>query len=88
MNGYPAIELYSSYDLPELRQSKKTLIGGATFYRYDAGNINTHEQEYPLAGPFSARFKVLNTNIKGDTTLHKFRYISIAAGQPSNDPKK
>ncbi len=88
MNGYPAIEMYSSYDLPELRQSNKTLIGGATFYRYDATNINTHEHDYPLAGPFSARFKVLNTNIKGDTTLHKFRYVSLAAGQFPDNPKK
>jgi hypothetical protein len=77
MNGYPTIEMYSSYDLKELALSGKTLIGGATFFQYSAANINTHEHDYPVNGSFTAKYKIINTNIRGDTSLHKFRYVPV-----------
>jgi hypothetical protein len=77
MNGYPTIELYSSYALPELAASGKTLIGGATFYQYNDVNINTHEHDYPVNGPFTAKYKIINTVIKGDTSLHKQRFVPL-----------
>ena len=77
MNGYPTIEMYSTYDLPELAVSQKTLIGGATFYRYDATNISTHEHNYPVNGTYAAKYKILNTIIRGDTSVRKIRYVPI-----------
>jgi hypothetical protein len=77
MNGYPSIEMYSSYDLAELAASGKTLIGGATFFQYNAAGINTHDHDYPVNGPFTAKYKIMNTVIKGDTSVHKFRYQPI-----------
>ena len=84
MNGYPTIEMYSPYDLPVLQKYAKTLIGGATFYRYDAVDINTHDNDYLINGWRSPKYKNLNTNIKGDTSLHRFRYVPLSdhtAGQ-------
>jgi len=77
MNGYPTIEMYSSFNLRELAALGKTLIGGATFFQYDATNINTHDHDYPVNGPFTAKFRIINTNIKGDTSLHKFRWEPV-----------
>jgi len=77
-NGYPTVEMYSNYDLPALQQHEKTLIGGADFYQYDAGPINTYERDFPLNGMLMNHYKILNTNIGGDTSLHKLRYTLIS----------
>jgi hypothetical protein len=77
INGYPTVEIYSNFDLPALQQYTKTLIGGADFYQYDAGRINTHDVDFPLNGMLKSHYKILNTNIRGDTSLHKLRYSLI-----------
>ncbi len=77
-NGYPIVEMYSSYDLSALQYLGKTLIGGATFYRYDVTDVNTERKDYPLIGIPSAKYINSNTNFKGDTSLHKFRYQPLA----------
>jgi hypothetical protein len=78
INGYPTVEMYSSYDLPALQQYGKTLIGGADFYEYDAGRISTHDRDFPLNGMLTSHYKILNSNIRGDTSLHKLRYSLIS----------
>ncbi len=78
INGYPTVEMYSSYDLPALQQYGKTLIGGADFYQYDAGRINSHDRDFPLNGMLMSHYKILNSNIRGDTSLHKLRYSLIS----------
>lgn len=77
MNGYPTIEMYSSFDLRELAALGKTLIGGSTFFQYGATGISTQHNDYPVNGPFTAKYKIINTNIRGDTSLHKFRYMAL-----------
>ncbi|HLI93172.1 MAG TPA: hypothetical protein VKU83_06170, partial [Puia sp.] len=72
------VEMYSSYDLPALQQYGKTLIGGADFYQYDAGRVNTHDTDFPLNGMLMSHYRILNTNIRGDTSLHKLRYSLIS----------
>jgi hypothetical protein len=77
INGYPTVEMYSSYDLPALQQYGKTLIGGADFYQYNTGGVNSHDRDFPLNGMVMSHYKILNTNIRGDTSLHKLRYSLI-----------
>lgn len=77
MNGYPDVEMYSAYDLPTLLGYGKTLIGGSTFYQYNAGEISTQGHDYPLNGNRIAGYRNINTHFRGDTTLHKFRYVPL-----------
>ena len=77
INGYPTVEMYSNYDLPALQKYGKTLIGGADFYQYDAGQINTQVKDFPLNGMLMNHYKILNTNINGDTSLHKLAYSLV-----------
>lgn len=79
INGYPNVEMYSSFDLPFLQGNGKTLIGGADFYKYDATEINTHDKDFPVKGTLFDHYKNLNTNIRGDTSLHKFKYTLLSA---------
>lgn len=83
INGYPEVEMYSAFDLPTLQVYHKTLIGGATFYRYDAGEINTRGNNYFLNGNRLAGFRNNNTIFRGDTTLHKLRYSLLSSGNDS-----
>ncbi|HUB62639.1 MAG TPA: glycosyl hydrolase family 28-related protein [Puia sp.] len=78
MNGFPTVEMYSSYDLPALQHLGKTLIGGADFYQYDSGRVNSYNRDFPLNGMLMSHYKILNTNIRGDTSLHKLRYSLIS----------
>jgi len=86
MNGYPEVEMYSAYDLPALQGYHKTLIGGATFHRYDAGEINTRGNDYPLNGLRLAGYRNNNTIFRGDTSLHKLRFSLL--DQPGQSPAK
>jgi hypothetical protein len=74
MNGYPAIEMYSAVNPARLIKSGATLLGGADYYRYDTIDVNTSELEFPFKGSAAEHYRILNTNINGDTSLHKFRY--------------
>jgi len=78
MNGYPTIDMFSSYDIPTLVADGKTLIGGANFYRFVAQGIYTHDQDYPLNGAVTPPIRVLNTIIRGDTSLHKLKVVAPA----------
>jgi len=78
MNGYPTIDMFSSYDIPTLVADGKTLIGGANFYRFVAQGIYTHDQDYPLNGTVTPPIRVLNTIIRGDTSLHKLKVVAPA----------
>lgn len=75
INGYPKVEMHSSYDLPSLQKAGKTLIGGADFYLHEMVDKNIHEPAYFLGSPSSAVYRNLNTQITGDTSLHKLRYV-------------
>jgi hypothetical protein len=77
INGYPAIDLFSGYDPATLQQNGRTLLGGATFHRFMAQNINTHWTDFLVNGDLSATSRIINTNIKGDTSLHKLKFISL-----------
>ncbi len=88
INGYPMIEMYSSYDPAYLQQYNKTLIGGADFYRYDGADINSREFDYLISGTPIEKYKILNTNIKGDTSLHKLRYLPLSLSNPLNMEKQ
>ncbi|HEY4209563.1 MAG TPA: hypothetical protein VGM31_22210, partial [Puia sp.] len=74
MNGYPRIEMFSAYDLASMQTLQKTLIGGADFYQYEATGINTHHQDFPVRGMIKDHYRIINTNFRGDTTLHKLKY--------------
>ena len=75
INGYPSVEMHSSYDLGYLQKTGKTLIGGADFYLHAMPDGNMHEPAYFLGSPYLTRFRNVNTQINGDTTLHKLRYM-------------
>lgn len=77
MNGYPTVTLYSAFELPVLQQSRKTLIGSADFYLYDVRDINTRDRDFPVNGAHFDRYRILNTNIYGDTSLHKLSYVPV-----------
>lgn len=81
INGYPTIDIYSGFDPASLQQNGRTLIGGATFHRSKVHNLNTHWTDYLLDGDFEAPEKILNTNIKGDTTLHPFKTVRSEPGE-------
>ena len=82
INGYPTIEMYSSYDPAYLQQSNKNLIGGADFYRYERDDINSREWDYLISGTPIEKYKILNTNIRGDTSLHKLRWLPLSVPVP------
>ena len=77
MNGYPSIDMFSSYDPKYLLGLHKTFPGGADFFRFTVSDINTHEREYLLTGAISEHYKILNSNFKGDTSLHPFKYVPV-----------
>ena len=77
INGYPSIEMYSAYDLPTLLRNGKTLVGGSYFYQLDATTTATHLHSYPTTGTASDIYKIVNTHINGDTSLHKFNCIPV-----------
>jgi hypothetical protein len=77
-NGYPLIEMHSSYNLADLQQHGKTLIGGAVFYQYDSMGKGLPDPAYLLGNDFSARYKNFNTHFKGDTSLHKLRFTNLS----------
>jgi hypothetical protein len=74
INGFPRIDMYSSYDIPELQKNNKTFIGGTYFHRYADQNIINYGTDYILSEGSSDTYRILNTNIGGDTTLHKLKY--------------
>jgi len=74
MNGFPRIEMYSSYDIPYLQKYNKTFIGGSCFYRYPDKNISNYGSNYFLNDASADKYIILNTNMGGDTTLHKLKY--------------
>lgn len=77
INGFPTIEIYSPFDPAFLQKNGVTLFGGADFYRYDTENAPTNEYlGYPFTGRWTERYRILNTNISGDTTVHKLRFKS------------
>ncbi|HEV2479873.1 MAG TPA: glycosyl hydrolase family 28-related protein [Puia sp.] len=76
INGYPLVEIFSSFDPAALQAHGKTLIGGALLYKLDAGQLPTHERDLVPDGTMSVPYKIINTNIKGDTSIHKLRFIS------------
>jgi hypothetical protein len=78
INGYPSIEMYSSYTFPYLLSHHKTFIGGANFYRFDTAYPNIHFRQFPVNGTFLGEYKILHTIINGDTSLHKFKYVPIS----------
>jgi hypothetical protein len=78
INGYPAVEMHSAYDLPYLQKYGKTLIGGADFYLHDLINKNNHESAYLLGSSSSVRYRNFNTLIGGDTSLHKLKYLILS----------
>ena len=74
MNGYPSIEMYSNKDPAALQKNGKTLYGGADYFRYDSVTVNTYDLGYPFKGSHAEAYKIINTNINGDTTLHRLNY--------------
>lgn len=81
INGYPAIDIYSGFDPATLQQNGRTLIGGATFHRSRVHNLNTHWTDYLLGGDAEGMERIINTNIKGDTTLHPLKFVSLQQGK-------
>ncbi|HEX3934074.1 MAG TPA: hypothetical protein VHW43_05310, partial [Puia sp.] len=77
INGYPSIDIYSGFDPATLQKNGRTLLGGATFHRFKVQDINTHWTDFPLIGDVDATEKIINTNIKGDTSLHPLKFISL-----------
>ena len=80
INGYPAIEMHSAYDLPTLQQAGKTLIGGAEFYLHEIPDKNVREAAWFLGSPPAAIYRNLHTHISGDTSLHKLNYVEKQRG--------
>jgi hypothetical protein len=76
MNGFPTVEMFSSYSPDSLQLYGKTLIGGALFYRQDADQVSPYERSLLPDGTTSLPYKILSTNLRGDTSLHKMRFIS------------
>jgi len=74
MNGFPRIDMYSSYDIPYLQKYNKTFIGGSYFYHYPDRNLNNYGINYFLNEANADKYVIINTNIGGDTTLHKLKY--------------
>ena len=74
INGYPAVEMHSCYDLPFLLKYHKTLVGGSTFYLHELTDRKVHEPAYLLGENIIARYRNFNTHIAGDTTLHPLHY--------------
>lgn len=77
INGYPAIDMYSGFDPATLQREGRTLIGGATFHRFEVHDLNTHWTGYLLNGDVEATERIINTNIGGDTSLHALKFISM-----------
>jgi len=77
INGFPRIDMYSSFDIPTLQKYNKTFIGGSCFYRYFDKNISNYGNNYLLNQANTDKFLIINTNIGGDTTLHKLKYKPI-----------
>ena len=77
INGFPRIDMYSSFDIPTLQKYNKTFIGGSYFYRYFDKNITNYGTNYLLNQANTDKFLIINTNIGGDTTLHKLKYKPI-----------
>lgn len=78
MNGNPAVEIYSSFSPPELVRSNKTLIGGADLYQYAFRNVNFRPTDNYIPTLFSHTYKIINTNISGDTSLHKLQFVELS----------
>jgi len=78
INGYPAIEMHSAYPLPDLQKHGKTLIGSADFYLHDVPDKNMRDPAYLLGPGTLSQYRVLNTNILGDTSLHRLKYSQTA----------
>jgi hypothetical protein len=74
INGYPAVEMHSCYDLPYLLSYHKTLIGGSTFYLHELTDPKMHEAAYLLGGNIIGQYHNYNTNVGGDTTLHPLHF--------------
>ena len=77
INGYPEIEMYGHYDLPYLQQHHKTLIGGAEYYWSGINDENNYGREDLVDRARLTHAKILNTNIGGDTSLHKLNYARV-----------
>lgn len=83
INGNPRVEMYSSHPLPELLQCGKTLLGGALFFQTADVDVNLRPTDYFVSGTPQLAYRVLNTNFKGDTSLHKLSYIPLTTAAPS-----
>ena len=77
INGYPSIDIFSGFDPATLQKNGRTLLGGATFHRFKVQNINTHWTDFTLNGDADATERIVNTNIKGDTSLHPLKFYSL-----------
>ncbi|HWK05481.1 MAG TPA: glycosyl hydrolase family 28-related protein [Puia sp.] len=78
INGYPAIEMYSPYDPSFLQRKQNTLIGGADFYQYEFHSSNNYGVDNLMNGAKRTVYRIMNTNIRGDTSLHKLNYVRTA----------
>ncbi|MDO6434171.1 glycosyl hydrolase family 28-related protein [Flavitalea sp. BT771] len=77
VNGFPRIDMYSSYDIPYLQKYNKTFIGGSNFYHYPDRNLPLYGINYVLNEANADKYNIINTNIAGDTTLHKLKYRRV-----------
>ncbi len=73
MNGYPDVEMYSSYSLPDLLKNGKTLLGGAWFYRTDTVNTPFSDRGYPFRGNWQERYRIFSNHFNGDNAA-KLRF--------------
>ncbi|HEY4290098.1 MAG TPA: glycosyl hydrolase family 28-related protein [Puia sp.] len=83
VNGYPTIEMFSAYDPPYLQKFNKNLIGGAQFYQSESTDVNIRPTDFLLDENYIRKYKILNTNFHGDTSLHKLKY-QVLSGPAGN----
>ncbi|HVU57463.1 MAG TPA: glycosyl hydrolase family 28-related protein [Puia sp.] len=77
MNGYPHIDMYSSFDIPALQKNNKTLIGGSLLHRYMDKDVYNLGVNYLLNDANTENYIIRNSNFNGDTTLHKLKFKAL-----------
>jgi hypothetical protein len=75
MNGYPLVEMYSSYDPATLQKFGKTLIGGANYYRYSPNDISNFGANYIIHGSVTETYKIMSSIFQGDTTVRRLNFV-------------
>jgi len=89
MNGYPNIEMYGTSKPEALQKNGETLFGSADYYRYDNATLNTNDANFPFRkGLQTEHYKIYNTNIGGEATLHKLSYQLLSSGRQDPPAKK